>query len=148
MRPKFQRPPPKQPTPLEIRDELLRFIRTKFYPDDNVEFAKDQPRLLKWVVLRFAKYLDDHGHTLAPRRYLEIMRDQILMEALRHGEEYLEEAKSIRASVDAALFAAGPLRQAAPDAVRELAAAERLVKAGKAKRGPKNTPVKDQLTLL
>src|SRR4051812_40766162 len=119
---KAKRPQRRQPTPLELRDELLRFIERQFYPNRPVDFAKDTPRLLKWVVLKLAEYLDDRAVAIPTARYIEIMTGEkgILMEALRfgntgniaylpawlgrcveshlavHGEDYYDEGKLIR----------------------------------------------------
>lgn len=159
--------PRKQPTPQELLDELCRFIQLKFYPTDPIEFAKDRPRLLKWVILKLARYLEEKAVTIPPSRYLEIMRDKILLDALRHGntgaiayrpawlgkiveshlhhhgEEYYNEAKSIRNLVDAAMAATGKLPP--PDPIRELAAAARLLRP---KKRPVNPPLNSQLPLL
>lgn len=153
MKPKrpFKKPFRRQPTSLEMRDELLRFIQSKFYPGDFVRFAKDRRMLLKLVVLKFAVYLDEKAVTLAEARYMEIVRDKILMEAVRfgkieqvkyppaylgqildshlriHGEDYYEEAKAIRHLVNNALSLVPRTVTPAPDGVRELAAASRLL---------------------
>lgn len=164
---KLKRPVRKQHTPEEIRDELLRFIRTKFYQGEAVEFEKDRPRLLKLVVLKFASWLDERGVTLPSDRYLAIMRDTILMDAVRfgtaeikyrpgwlgvvvekhlahHGEEYYEEAKALRSVVETSLMLARAGVQGR-DPVRELAQASRLLKAKKRVIKP---VVNDQLNLL
>lgn len=83
------RPNRRQPTPDELKESLLNFIRTKFYQQHGLEFAKDTPRLLEWVVLRLAVYLDDKGVWIDTARYQEIMvgdKGGILMEAIRHGD--------------------------------------------------------------
>lgn len=163
------RSPLKQPTSPELLEELLRFIQTKFYPSDPIGFAKDKPRLLSWVVFEFAKWLTSREVTLPPHRFLAIMRDTILMDAVRHGntgniayrpawlravvqrhlahhgEEYYEEGKAIRTIADRALWAATRAAQPAPDPIRELAQAARLLKAPKR---VKKQPVNAQLTLL
>ena len=164
-----QRPTVIQPTSPELLEELLRFIQSKFYPSDPIGFAKDKRRLLDWVVFEFARWLEDRAVTLPPHRFLAIVRDSILMEAVRHGntgniiyrpawlrmvvqshlehhgEEYYEEGKSIRTLSDRALWAAQRATSPAPDPVRELAQAARLLKAHKR---PQKAPVKQQLTLL
>jgi hypothetical protein len=169
MRSKPQRLPVKQPTSPELLAELLRFISVKFYPSDPVSFSKDKPRLLDWVVFEFARWLEKRAVTLPPQRFLEIIRDTVLMEALRHGntgkityrpawlraivqshlahhgEEYYDEGKCIRTLSDRALWAAQRSTAPAPDPVRELAQAARLLKATKR---PSKPPVKAQLTLL
>ena len=170
MRPKPHRLPVKQPTSPELLDELLRFIQVKFYPSDPIAFAKDKPRLLDWVVFEFARWLQTRGVTLPPQRFLEIIRDTILMEAIRHGntgniaylpawlravvqshlvhhgEDYYEEGKCIRALADRALWATQRATQAAPDPVRDLAAASALLR--RAQKRPSKAPIKAQLTLL
>ena len=161
--------PSRQYTSQEIRDELLRFIEQKFYPGQPVAFAKDRPRLLKWVVFEFSTWLDRREVTLPSQRFLQILRDQVLMEAVRngntgaidyrpgylrhvvqqhlahHGDEIYEEAKSIRTLADRALWATQRIAPAAPDPVRELASAARLLKSAKR---PVKRPENDQLTLL
>lgn len=128
-----------------MRDELLRFIQAKFYPNDYVRFAKDQRMLLKLVVLKLAVYLNDKAVTLPESRYMEIVRDKILMEAVRfgkieqvkyppaylgqivdshlriHGEEYYDEAKGMRNLVDNALSLVGRAPAPRADGVGELA---------------------------
>jgi hypothetical protein len=168
------RPAPKQPTPLELRDACLDFLRRKFYPDQNVAFAKDRPRLLKWVVLWPAKWLDEKGVTLPADRYREIFFS-VFFDALNHGtpnpdyrpawlaqviqshfriqgERYYDEAKRHRdssARLAAPNLAANIIASARPiDPVRDLAAAHDLLKPARAKRGPKKGPVNDQLSLL
>lgn len=156
-----------QSTPEELRDELLRFIQRHFYTD-NIAFQKDRPRLLKWVVLKPAAWLEERGVTVSPERYINILRDRILMEALRHGtgevkyvpaylgrvvdlhlahhgEEYYQAAKTLRDASDGALRLAKAGIGSAPDPVRQLASAARLLRA---KKRPAKGPVKTQLTLL
>lgn len=159
---------PKQVTPLELRDQCLDFLQRKFYEGHPITFAKDRRRLLEWVVLWPAKWLDDRGVTITTDRYREIFM-RVFMDALafgttkitylpaylaktiqshfdHHGDEYYEEAKSVRALTENALAITGKLAQVAPpDPVRDLAAAARLLKP---KKVPQQSPVKDQLTLL
>jgi hypothetical protein len=165
---KPKRPFRRQETPEEVRDELLRFIQVKFYPGDGVNFFKDRPRLLKWVVLKLAEYLDERAVTVPPNRYIEIMRDHVLMEAVRfgrtdeikyrpawlgkvvemhldhHGEEYYEEGKAIRSRVENALTIARAGLQGR-DPVRELAQASRLLTT---RKQPVKKVASDQLSLL
>jgi hypothetical protein len=169
MRPKAQSPDRRQPTPQELVDEVLRFIETKFYAGDPVSFLKDRRRLLRWVVLRPAQWLDDRGVTISTEAYREILVDKILMTALRygntgdihyrpawlakvveshldiHGEEYYESAKAVRAIVEHTLLVAGRLAHAQPDPIRDLAAARRLIPV---KRKVPKRSRNDQLTLL
>lgn len=78
----------RQQTSQELRDTLLEFIGRHFYEGDRVALAKDTPRLLQWVILKPAAWLDDKGMTVSPATYLAIFvdpRQGILMEAIRHG---------------------------------------------------------------
>lgn len=142
---------PKQITSQELRDDLLQFIRQKFYEADYVSFYKDTRLLLKWVVLWPASWFNKRGVTIPAARYKEILTG-ILMTAVRlgntgairyrpawlmkvvqshfaiHGDEYYEAAKSIRNLAEHALLVAGKAAQRAPDPVGELAAANRLLK--------------------
>lgn len=158
----------KQPMPEAVLEELLRFIQAKFYPANSLAFTKDRPRLLRWVIFKLATYLEERGVTIQPAQYLEIMRDKILMEAVRHqavdieyvpawlgktvethldhhGEDYYEAAKTIRNAVDGALAMAHGAGHRPRDVVREFSQAARLLKPRKA---PINGPEKKQLTLL
>jgi|SRR5579859_3118641 len=160
MRPKRPLPPRKQLTSQALRDEMLDFIRRKFYEGHAVEFRKDQRRLLAWVILWPAQWLADRGVTLPDDQFLKIFND-VLMDALRlgntgnirylpawlakviqshfavHGDEIYEQAKSIRTLADSALLVAGKAAVARPDPVRELAVAARLIKP--VKRASKTT---------
>ena len=168
-----QRAPVKQPTSPELLEELLRFLAEKFYAGDPVAFAKDKPRLLDWVVFEFVRWLTRRGVSLRSDRFLAILRDTILMEALQcgntgnigyrpawlrtvvqrhlqhHGEDYYAEGKSMRALAESALWAAQRATAPAPDPIRDLAATAKLLTI--AKRSPKRPvkpAVKSQLTLL
>jgi hypothetical protein len=158
-----------QPTPKELLDELLDFIQRKFYQGRTVAFAKDRPRLLKWVVLWPATWLNKRGVTLPPARYREIFM-AVFLDGIRfgtadqityfpaylakiiqshfqhHEDEIYAEAKSMRNLVENAIVIAGKSAQSAPDPVRELATASRLISVRK-KPAPK-PPVKAQLPLL
>lgn len=163
-----RRPARKQHTSEEIRDELLNFIRNHFYKNDYIAFLKDRPRLLKLVVLKFAEWLDERGVSLHPDRYLKIMRDSILMEAVRfghideikyppawlgvfvenhlsrRGEAYYEEGKSIRNICDTVIsFSRTTIHSRDP--IRELAQASKLLVT---KRKSTPTQPTKQLALL
>lgn len=160
---------PKQQTSPELLGACISFLQRKFYEGKDEAFAQDRQRLLQWVVCWPAKWLDERGITLSSDRYREIFFS-VFMDGLRfgdtgkitylpawlakviqshfahHGDEIYDEAKSIRTLTESALILAGKLPTlAAPDPVRELAQAARLLKPKK--RAP-NPPVKDQLTLL
>ena len=159
----------RQQTSQELRDELLRFIQVHFYPSNPLQFAKDRPRLLEWVVLKVARWLDIRSVTVTPERYLEIVRDRILMPALQHGstgqisylpawlgkvvdshmavhgEDYYYAAKTARDATQGALaIARAGIGQSDP--IRDLAAAARLLKT--APKRPSKPPIKAQLNLL
>jgi hypothetical protein len=164
--PRAERP---QPTSPELIDSLLALIQSKFYHGAGISFLKDRPRLLKWVVLYPATWLKARAVSLPADRYKSILTE-ILIDAatfceptkvtylpayLRqvvtshfqvHGDEYYDEAKSIRNQVESVmLLTAMAGRTPAPDPVRELAQAASLLKVKKPSRKP---AVKDQLTLL
>lgn len=160
MRPKTPFLPRKQITSQELRDRMLDFIQRKFYEGHAVEFRKDQRRLLAWVILWPAQWLNERGVSLPDDQFIEIF-EGILMDALRlgntgkinylpawlakviqshfavHGDEIYERAKSIRTLAESALLVAGKAAVARPDPVRELAVAARLLNAPK--RRPKTT---------
>lgn len=160
---------PRQQTPKEMLDGLLDFVARKFYEGDGLGFVKDKPRLLKWVLLYPAKWLDERGVTITTERYRKLVND-VLMEALRHGntaqigyrpawlgkviqshlaihgEELYGEAKSARSLAENALLMVGRLSTSRQDdPVKTLVAASRLLE----RKKPHNKPVgKDQLNLL
>lgn len=160
--------PPKQMLSEEIVERLLAFIESKFYSGDRVRFLQDRKRLLSWVVLRFAAWLNSRGVTLPGERYFEVV-NSLLMEAVRHGntgnisyrpawlakvveshlavhgDELYEEAKSMRNLAEHCLIVAGASRGHAPDPVGSLAQAARLLTTRKPARKP---GVKEQLELL
>lgn len=89
MPPRPPRSARRQPTPQEIRDTILDFIGRHFYGGDRVALAKDTPRLLKWVVLKPAEWLDDRGVSISADAYRDVFLDTragVLMEAIRHGD--------------------------------------------------------------
>lgn len=169
---KPHRPQRKQPTPDELRDKILHFIQTHFYQGQAVEFAKDRRRLLEWVVLKLAVYLDDKAVSISTERYLQIMMDEVLMPALRcgdtgnitylpawlgktveshlriHGEDYYNEGKARRDNIQTHLAVALNACQVglqARDPIREMADASRLLKTPKRVVKPVK---KEQLNLL
>ncbi|MDE2020942.1 MAG: hypothetical protein KGJ13_11450, partial [Patescibacteria group bacterium] len=64
--------------------ELMDFVQTKFYEGDPAGFSKDRRRLLQWVILWPAEFLDEKGVTLPPDRLKQIFVDTILL-ALQQG---------------------------------------------------------------
>jgi hypothetical protein len=157
----------RQPTTKELTDELLGFLGRKFYEGDGVNFVKDRSRLLAWVVLWPAAWLDGKGVSITTARYREIFMTvmmaavvhgtdkvkyrpawlrQVIQSHFRiHGEEIYEAAKSVRSLVENALLVAGRPAQAQPNPIRELAAARAILVASKPARKP---VVKEQLRLL
>ena len=69
MKPKFQRF--KQPVSDELRESLLDFLRRKFYQGkgDGLKFIQERSRLLSWVVLWPASYLDEKGVSIHGEKY-------------------------------------------------------------------------------
>lgn len=169
MKPKFQRL--KQPTPQDLTDACLDFLKRKFYADDARAFAQDRSRLLVWVVLWPAGWLNKRGVTIRSDAYREIFF-KVFMQADAHrsdrikyrpawlkmviqshfkihGEEYYNQAKSVRAIVDQTLLLTSGLKraEAQPDPIRELALAQRLLIGSKKKvktalNGPVNLELK------
>jgi hypothetical protein len=162
-------PDRKQDTPQELSDDLLDFLHRKFYQTQTLQFAKDRPRLLAWVVLWPAKWFDERGVTVPTAKYKEIFMG-VFMDGLRygatdkikyfpawlaeviqshfahHGEEYYEQAKATRTATENALLMAQKLpAMEVTDPIRQLAQAARLLKP---KKQAINAPKKDQLTLL
>lgn len=115
---------PRQTVAIEIRDDLLNSIRNQFYADAAPgQFQKDRNFLLTRVVLWPACYLDKRGVTLPPARYKAILLDVFngikahgqtgavkywpgyLMHCVQthfriHGEDYYNEGKALRATLD------------------------------------------------
>lgn len=78
----------RQPTSQELRDTILGFICRHFYQGDFEVMVKDRTRLLRWVVLKPAAWLDERGVTIHPDDYRDLFLDAkngLLMTALRHG---------------------------------------------------------------
>lgn len=144
----------KQPTPKELTDACLEILRSKFYgrsPEEMKAFAQDRMRLLKWVVLWPAAWLNDKAVTIHGDKYREIFvkvfiqaathveskvkyRPAYLRQVIQshfkiHGEAYYEEAKAVRSLADQALLLVGkmPVVQTL-DPVRQMADAARLIK--------------------
>ncbi len=162
----------KQPTPKELTDACLELLRRKFYqqPGDDRCFAQDRSRLLAWVVLWPASWLNSRGVTIHGDQYREIFmkvffqaaahmeskvkyRPAYLRQVIQshwkiHGEDYYEEAKSTRALVDHALLVAGKTVVPTPDPVREMASARQILSSLKPKRTAQKTPIKTQLNLF
>lgn len=145
---------------------MLGFIRGKWYPQRSVQFAKDRPRLLKWVVLYPARWLDERGVTISAEEYLDLFvspSDGLLMDALRHGSDSIayipawlgrviqshlqihgdriyERAKSVARLTEHAIMVAGRQVGAAPDPVRQLAQAEAVLRRNARRLHPARRP--------
>jgi len=170
VRAKVQRP--SQPTPRELTDSCLDFLRRKFYnqPGDERCFAQDRSRLLSWVVLWPAVWLNGKGVTIHGDRYRQIFHDVFFQaDAHRsdkikyrpawmkmviqshfkiHGEEYYEEAKAVRNKIEQVLLVAGQRVAPTTDPVREMASARQILTSGKPKKLAPKSPVKAQLNLF
>lgn len=164
-------PARKQPTTPEILESLLSILESKFYRGYAVNFAKDRRRLLDWVILWPAQWLNERSVTVSADRYREILK-AILIDAAahaqldkinylpaylaktiqahfaHHGDEIYEEAKAIRNMVENAISIAGRQPQAAPDIAQELTKAKHLLRAARGQTKLKKTAVKEQLSLL
>src|ERR1017187_7470007 len=75
-----------QPTPRELTDSLLDFLRRKFYEDNPKGFFQDRRRLLSWVVLWPAGWLKGKGVTVTTDRYHEIFCS-VFLESLTFRSE-------------------------------------------------------------
>ena len=162
----------KQPTPKEVTDACLDFLRRKFYsfPGGDRAFFQQRRDLLRRVVLWPASWLNNKGVTIHGDAYREIFMKVFMQAAANvqskvkyrpaylrqviqshwriHGEDYYEEAKTCRALVDHALLVAGQARVAAPDPVREMASARQILTSMKPKKAVEKSPVKAQLNLF
>jgi hypothetical protein len=168
---RFNSPP--QPTPKDLTDACLAFIRRKFYgasPEESKAFAQDRQKLLGWVVLWPASWLNQRGVTIHGDQYREIFMKVFLQAAAHmdskvkyrpaylrqviqshwkiHGEDYYDQAKSVRNLADHALLVAGQARKYAPDPVKEMASANQILASLKPKKLAVKTPVKTQLSLF
>ena len=170
MKKNFQRL--KQPTPKELTDSCLDFLRRKFYnqPGDDRCFAQDRSRLLSWVVLWPASWLNSRAVTIHGDAYREIfhkvffqadahrsdkikyrpawMKMVIQSHFKIHGEEYYNQAKAVRNLVDHTMLIVGHIKTPAADPVREMANARQILTSGKPKKSAAQPPVKSQLKLF
>lgn len=160
----------KQQTPKELTDTLLEFLRLKFYQGEAVEFAKDRSRLLGWVVLWPAWWLNKKGVTLPADKYRELfmevfheakacgtdkikyrpawLRMVIQSHFQHHGDAIYERAKSIRTLVEHLILSTGN-RPSADEAhpTDDMARARQLVMQTP-KPVRKKTGEKQQLTMF
>ena len=168
-RPRKNLPERHQPTPDALLAELLDFLQRKFYEGHAVNFTKDRRRLLDWVVLWPAKWLNERGVTLPAERYREIFFT-VFMDGLvfgnvgqitylpawlakviqshfqHHGDEIYQEAKSMRSMVEETMILTGKLAVRKADPVNTLAQAAALLR--QPKKRSKIRPQKAQLSLL
>jgi|ERR1035437_1054687 hypothetical protein len=162
----------KQPVPAELIAACLDFLRRKFYtlPGDDKCFFQDRNHLLKWVVLWPAAWLNGKGVTIHGDAYREIFfkvffqaaahmetkvkyRPAYLRQVIQshfkiHGEDYYNEAKSIRALVEQTMLLTGAARQAVADPVKELAAARDLLTSLNPKKSPVKSAGNSQMNLF
>ena len=168
-----KRPTLKQPTPQELTESCLTLLRTKFYQGNDREFFQDRSRLLGWVVLYPASWLNRRGVTIHGDKYRQIFVDVFLQAAAHvkskvkyrpaylrqviqshlaiHGEDYYEAAKTVRNLAEATLLLIGTpnaTAQAAPDPVRKLAEARDILTALKPKQRVVKTFVKPEPDLF
>jgi len=160
---------PKQSIPAEIRNDLLGAIRSAFYGDaTEKQWHQDKNFLLKNVVFWPASWLNQRGVSLPPARYKAIVLDVIqgikhhgktdsikywpgyLMHCVKkrfaiHGDEYYDEAKSLRSSLSLAMKVTNGLVVADP--VRVMAEAQRELERASRKTRQKAKP-EAQMTLL
>jgi hypothetical protein len=159
----------RQQTTKAVLDALLGFVQRKWYEGDPVNFAKDNRRLLQWVLLWPARhFFTPKGVTVPADRYRDLMmkvlmdatvfqtgpikyRPAWLMQVVQshfkvHGDDIYDEAKSIRTLAEHALLTLGKVDRSGQDAlVPEFVAASRLL--DRKKPVSKRTN-KDQLSLL
>jgi hypothetical protein len=159
----------KQMTSEELTEACLTFLKRKFYSTETVAFAQDREKLLEWVVLWPASWLDEREITIPVERYREIFM-KVMMDAVVHGnerikyrpawlrqviqshfdihgEEIYNAAKNVRTIAESILLSAG--RAAVPQAVdpiRQMAQARAILLAAKSQA--KTKPVKEQLNLF
>ena len=161
-----------QPTPVELTESCLQILRAKFYrePGDEKCFQQDRKRLLSWVVLWPANWLNSKGVTIHGDAYREIFVKVFLQAAANvqskvkyrpaylrqviqshfkiHGEDYYDQAKATRNVIEQTMVALGQARPSAADPVREMAAARQILTAAQPKNKPSQALVKAQLNLF
>jgi hypothetical protein len=161
----------KQPTPQDMTDACLEFLHRKFYQGEGEgrRFAQDRKRLLLWVVLWPATWLNERGVTIHGEAYKQIFFKVMLQADMHrserikyrpawlrmviqshwkmHGEEYYEEAKSMRSVTEKLLLLTG-VAKSGPDPVKELASARSILAAHTPKRTPPKRTANDQLNLF
>jgi hypothetical protein len=163
---------PTQQTPAEIVEDLMQVIRVGFYQEIPKKWFKDQRFLKVNVVLWPAGWLNKKGVTLPPERYKEILQKLFieikvnatqaikyppgyLMHSVQkhfaiHGDEYYEEAKSMRAKTDNALFGVQRARDTVrgADPVQAMAMSQSVLSVGTKRRSVGSVKRKQQLDLL
>jgi hypothetical protein len=169
MRRKSSNPERRQIVTDELVGKCLAFLQNKFYQGKDRAFSKDRKRLLDWVVLWPATWLDERAVTISLDEYYKIFMT-VFMDSVRfgdlenieyapawlaqviqshfgiHGEDYYQAAKSVRTLTEnALLFAKKNPATVQPDPIRELASARRLLRPKKLNRKIER---KEQLKLL
>lgn len=149
---------PTQDVPSEIVDVLMRAIQNQFYPESfrSKEGAKkwgqEKHFIMRQVVLWPAGWLDDHGITLSPGRYKQIILtilkeikvfgagdaieyfprylSKCVQSHFAHNEDAIhDEGKSFRNQLDRALGRIGGQR--GPDPVASMAASLKVLNANR-----------------
>lgn len=157
--------------PQEMVEDILAAIRGQFYFDCKPkQFFQDRNFLLKRVILWPASWLSSRAVTVAPDRYKRILLD-IFQDIKRHGktdqvafwpgylakcvqdhfkhhgEDIYNEAKNVRAILDAELSKLGSIPR--PDPIKALADAASILRPLKRHKLDKSSPARSkQLTLL
>lgn len=165
---KFQRI--KQPVSSELSAALLDFVRRKFYLNDDAAFYQDRRHLMGWVVLWPASWFISKDVSIHGDQYREIFF-KVLLQAdahrsdkikyrpawlksvlqkhfAMHGDEYLDEAKSVRNLAEQVLLMVGHNRAPAPDPVRELATARAILATQLFKKKAVKASANPQLSFL
>lgn len=162
---------PAQQTPVEIVEDLMQAIRVGFYQDAPKKWFADQHFIKRNIVLWPATWFQKKAVTVPAERYKEIVRALILdikanvrqeikyvpaylMKSMQdhfamHGDEYYEEAKSIRSRAEIALSLAqrATIEPRRADVVEAMAISRSVLIAG-TKRKPKAAPAPRQMSLL
>jgi hypothetical protein len=144
------------PVSLEATNELLGAIRNQFYPDEPKRFFQDRNMLLQAVTFP-AKWLHERGVRLPETRYRTILLDILttikrhgntariqrfsayllhsVQEHMRHhGEEYYEEGKRFRDSVQDVMSGLSRKKVTDDQTVPLLAEVHRMLSLPKARR--------------
>ena len=161
---------PRQQLPAELVGDLMWAIRHSFYGDlAEKQWVQDQEFIRRKVVCYPAGWLVSRGVTLPTERYKAIFMEVLttikhhgqtgvvkywpgyLLHCLQmhfkcHGDEYYEEAKSVRAACDQALARAESAGARRVDAIEVLAALKSVAGPGRSKA--RQVKTKEQMSLF